>query len=85
MRKLYTRMFRTSVLSAMLLIGMAAMMATSLAVIAEGQTKPPPACGNACTLAGDCDNDNCYCTPLGGDGTCRDRTLLTVTAEDRAK
>lgn len=84
MRKLYSRMFRPSLLSAMLLVGMAAMAATSFVVIAEAQTKPPTACGNPCTLAGDCDNDNCYCTPLGG-GTCRDRGLLRVTPEDRAK
>lgn len=68
MRKLYGRMFRPTLLSAMLLVGMAAMAATSVVVLAAGQTRQPNACGDACQLAGDCPH-SCPCRPLTG-GTC---------------
>lgn len=68
MRKLYGRMFRPTLLSAVLLVGMAAMAATSVAVLAAGQTRPTNECGDACQLAGDCPHP-CPCRPITG-GTC---------------
>lgn len=74
MRKLYGRMFRPTLLSVILLLGMAGMAATSFAVLAAGQIRPLNQCGDACTLAGDCDDGDCPCRPLGG-GYCTSVTL----------
>lgn len=61
MGKLYSRVFRTMVLWAILLVAMGIMAGTSAAVLAANRARPLSGCGGACADDSNCSGQDPLC------------------------